>query len=241
MRADVTSMVALARAAPFPTPTTWTAVAQTEPVPGEGVWATLGGWLDSALIPALVAAAVALGVAAARSRREEQERVRRRLADAYQAYADYKEFAYAIRRRDADAPGAERVRISESLREVQSRLSYNLTWTSVEDEELGRTYGALVAEARVVVGGAMTAAWKARPVASDAEMNIGPELVNLSALGPLEDEFAEASRKHVQHVGRGFLRRLLNWRFRRRRVSAVTPGAPGSGSRSGMAGARDSG
>lgn len=191
-----------------PTPTI-TPPAPTSLLPAQDA-GLLEGWLGTALIPALVAAAVALTINAAKGRRDEQARVRTSLAEAYQAVADYKEFAYAIRRRAADAPAAERVRISEALRGVQSRLSYHQTWTRVEDETLGQKYNELVRHARDVVGDAMRRAWNEPPINSDSGMNIGRDLVDLSPLVTHEEDFLRTSRAHVEHVGRGALRRVLH-------------------------------
>ena len=180
------------------------------PVPVLAEKSAFDAFVGSALLPALVAAAVALAVAASKNRREEQARVRKCLAEAYQAYTDYKEFPYAIRRRNAADPGGERVRVSEDIRKVQSSLSYHQTWTRVEAAELGDAYNALVDEARKVVGGAMRLAWTESPVDSDSAMNMGLDIINLTSLATLEKAFLEAAKAHVDDVGRGWISRA--WR-----------------------------
>lgn len=46
-------------------------------------------------------------------------------ADGWAAVQAYKEMAFAIRRRNVDDRAAERVRLSETLREVQRDLAYH--------------------------------------------------------------------------------------------------------------------
>lgn len=185
-------------------------IAPLSPMPAATPPATSGpldGWLGTAILPALVAAAVALAVAAAKDRREEQRRVRQCLAEAYKAYAQYKEFPYAIRRRSDVDPAGERTRLSEALRLVQADIAYHQRWTEVEDDALGPAYNALVAEARRIVGGEMQKAWETPPISTDNQMNMGSS-VNLARLDAFERSFLVASKEHVRQVGRGFLRRL---------------------------------
>ena len=128
---------------------------------------------------------------------EERARIRNTFAAASEAYTAYKEFPYAIRRRRADDPEGERVRLSESLRAVQEKLSYYLAWTEAESAEVGQQYARLVAEARRVAGRAMHDAWNAPPRASDPEMNIPPEVVNLSQLEAAEAQYMQTVRDHL--------------------------------------------
>jgi len=53
-------------------------------------------------------------------RRAERERLRELYAGGWAAVQAYKEMASAIRRRNTDAPAAERVRVSEAMREIQT-------------------------------------------------------------------------------------------------------------------------
>ncbi|CAI7979107.1 conserved hypothetical protein [Frankia sp. Hr75.2] len=164
--------------------------------------AASGGDFTTVVLSAVVFAALVTGIVntvlARRSTRlEERARVRTTLAEAYQAYAAYKEFPYAIRRRRADQPAEERIRLSESLREVQARISYYQAWTQAESPETGAAYNDLVAQVRRIAGGAMQKAWQDPPLDSDQGMNIGPDLVDLSALRPAEQAFINAATSHV--------------------------------------------
>jgi hypothetical protein len=90
--------------------------------------------LSAAVIAALITAAINLWLARRKSREEERARIRNALAEAFQAYASYKEFPYAVRRRRHDQPAEERIRLSEALREVQARLTYFEAWTKTETQ-----------------------------------------------------------------------------------------------------------
>ena len=58
----------------------------------------------------------------------------------------------------------------------------------------------LVAELRKVAGTAMRDAWLAEPLTDDIAMNISPEVIDLSALAPLEQPFTTAVRDHLDSI-----------------------------------------
>ncbi|WP_145883782.1 hypothetical protein [Streptomyces sp. BK340] len=51
---------------------------------------------------------------------------------------------YAIRRRRADQLAEERIRLSETLREIQSDLAYHQAWTLLESPAVGAAFQNLV-------------------------------------------------------------------------------------------------
>jgi len=153
--------------------------------------------ISAAFFAALLTGVINTLLARRSTRLEERARVRSTLAEAFQAYTAYKEFPYAIRRRRADRPAEERIRLSEALREVQGRLSYYQAWTQAESPETGEAYNELVAQVRRIAGAAMQNAWKSPPLDNDQGMNIGPDLVDLGALKPAEQAFIEAATLHV--------------------------------------------
>jgi hypothetical protein len=165
--------------------------------PGASSAGLIGAIISGAFLAAMLAGAVNVWMARRRSREEERARIRNTFAAAFEAYTAYKEFPYAIRRRRPDDPEAERIRLSEALRAVQEKLSYYLAWTQAESVEVGQQYGRLVAEARRVAGGAMHAAWNDPPRASDPEMNIPPEVVDLRQLEAAEVQYMQAVRDHL--------------------------------------------
>jgi hypothetical protein len=169
---------------------------------GGSAWNLGAAVLSAAVIAALITAAINLWLARRKSREEERARIRNALAEAFQAYASYKEFPYAVRRRRHDQPAEERIRLSEALREVQARLTYFEAWTKTENPDMGAAYGALVAELRRVAGGAIRQAWLDPPCADDAGMNISPELVDLSTLIPLEGAYLAAATRHLTNLSR---------------------------------------
>ncbi|MEU3855403.1 hypothetical protein [Streptomyces sp. NPDC029554] len=109
----------------------------------------------------------------------------------------------AIRRRRSDALAEERVRLLETLGEIQVNLSYHLAWTKIESETVGKAYADLIKELRKMAGTAMQATWEAPPIENDSAVNIPPTVIDLSALQPLEAAYIAAVRAH--------LRRLTPW------------------------------
>lgn len=168
--------------------------ANTHPATVSLVWAAL---VSGSAVAAVVGAVVSIWLARRKSREEQLARVRIMLAEAFQAVADYKEFPYAIRRRRHDHASDERVRLSDEMRAVQSRLTFYVEWTRIEDAAVGSAYAKLVRRLRAVAGQACNEAWSAAAITSDAEMNIAREQVDLAALAEFEREFADAASRYV--------------------------------------------
>jgi hypothetical protein len=172
---------------------------------------------SSAFLAALLAATINLLIARHKSRDEERARLRVTFAEAFSAYTEYCEFAYAIRRRRDDDPAGERVRLSEAIREVQARLSHHLAWTELESSEIGQAYKALVDEARRTAGAAMREAWNSSAIATDSQVNVPPGLIDLSGLKPLERRYLDTVAKHLRtstHGGGGKEYREYEFRAR---------------------------
>jgi hypothetical protein len=167
--------------------------------------------LSGAVIAAAVTAVVSTVLARRGTRLEERARVRDTLAEAYRAYADYKEFPYAIRRRRTDQKEAERVRLSEELRKIQSRISYYQAWTQAESPETGAAYNELISAMRRVAGAAMHEAWKLPGLDNDQGMNIGTDRVDLTSLKPAEEKFIAAMETHVAAVTEPWWKRTISW------------------------------
>jgi hypothetical protein len=165
--------------------------------PGASSAGLIGAIISGAFLAAMLAGAVNVWMARRRSREEERARIRNTFAAAFEAYTAYREFPYAIRRRRPDEPEGERIRLSEALRAVQEKLNYYLVWTQAESADVGEQYAKLISEARRVAGRAMHDAWNDPPRATDPEMNIPPELIDLSQLAAAEDEFMQAVRRHL--------------------------------------------
>ena len=185
---------------PAPAPATTVAPAAS----GGGLTAAV---LSAAVVAAIVSGSITTALARRATRLEERARVRTTLAEAYQAYADYKEFPYAIRRRRNDQDGEERIRLSEEVRRVQSRLSFYQAWTRAEDPTTGAAYNDLVGQLRRVAGASMRAAWLEPALNNDAGMNIGPDRVDLSELRTAEEAFLKAAENHVKALTRPWRRR----------------------------------
>jgi hypothetical protein len=146
----------------------------------------------AALIGAGTAAVVNLLGIVAIGIRQDRQRRRELYADALAATLAYREFAYAIPRRRFDARSEERVRISESLREVQRDLARSESLMRIERAQAVSTaYSQLVGETRRVAGGYMRQAWEAEPITEDREMNVAGGL-DFSALQDLERAYLDA-------------------------------------------------
>lgn len=159
-----------------------------------------------ALFAAALAATVAVLLHVLKSRLDERARVRVLYAEAYEWYAAYKEMPYAIRRRRVDDPAAERIRLSETVREIQAKLDHFKTWTALENARVGTAYAALLRELRRVAGTSMHDAWNEPGTDADSAMNMPSGRVDLSPLVPYE----EAYLAEVHHALLPLWRRLLS-------------------------------
>lgn len=201
------------------------ATAPPSPVPepagtsgGGAAW--VGAVIASTVVAAVVSGLVAFVLAWRSHRLDERARVRAAFADAFRACAEYKEMPYAVRRRRADQPGDERVRLSEQLRDIQARLSYYQAWTASECDGVGAAYDTLVTAVRSRAGGAMREAWKGPALDNDPGMNIPPEIIDLRALAEPERAFLAAAANHTKRAGS-----LLRLRHTCDTPTATTPTA----------------
>lgn len=153
--------------------------------------------LIGALLVALILACWNVVLARRKTREEERSRQRTAFAEAMRCAVQYKEMPYATRRRDGGQEASERVRLSEIVRQIQAELSYHASWIRSESGAVATAYDALVAETRSVAGSAMREAWLAPPISTDAEMNIGPGLVDVRGLKRFEDAYTSAVEKHL--------------------------------------------
>ncbi len=173
------------------------------------------GWTVAA-VATLVAAGVSalitvIGLWIA-GRRQARERRRDLYAKALSACMSYREFPYVVRRRQVallgheEIPGAERTRISESLRVVREELSHYTVWLDIEQaDDVADAYRSLVAQTRVVAGGYIRSAWEGPALNNDAGMNQSQPL-DYSGLKPYEDEYLAA------------VQQALSWTYRPRRI-----------------------
>jgi hypothetical protein len=151
-----------------------------------------------ALFAAAVAAVVAMLLHLLKSRADERGRVRLLYAEAYEWYASYKEMPYAIRRRRVDDASAERIRLSETIREIQARLDHFKTWTALENKHVGAAYADLLRELRQVAGTSMHDAWNEPGTDTDTAMNMPVGRIDLSPLVPYEDAYLTEVRRALR-------------------------------------------
>lgn len=116
----------------------------------------LGGSVGAILVSQLFAAA---------------DRRRDNYAEAVAVLLSWCEYPYMIRRRVDDQP-ATLQRLVDHGHELQERLARAEAWVTVESEEMGQTYTALVAHVKADVGPLLKEAWESSAVSTPAEMNL---------------------------------------------------------------------
>lgn len=126
----------------------------------------------SASVAAAVSVAGSFITLLVAGRRDRHNRQRQTFARALAAAIDYREFPYVVRRRRADELATERARISEELRQLQSRLNYFTAWIDVESPSVAPVYRRLVSDTRRVVGPMIRASWSEPPLTGDDQVNI---------------------------------------------------------------------
>ena len=104
--------------------------------------------------------------------RARLDRRRQLYAEAFSACMEYKEFVYVIYRRGKSDPEAERLRISEALRDVQKRMAYHQAWLETESGAVAQAYDKLVKRLREIAGSEMKTAWRTPAITEDKQMII---------------------------------------------------------------------
>lgn len=130
--------------------------------------AAASGADDWKFIVGLATAIVALLALWVTGCRSERARRRELYAGGWAAVQAYKEFAFAVRRRNPKELDAERVRVSEELRGVQKDLAYYTEM--IATERFGRVaaeYRSLVTQTREIAGGLIRDGWNAPPITTD--------------------------------------------------------------------------
>lgn len=138
-------------------------------------------WKFVVTIASVLVAAAAIWVNGYRA-----DRIRRRglYAEAWSAIVRYKEFAFAVRRRDSEHPGAERVRLTTAMSDVQADIAKYQAWISNErSAEVAKRFDEVVATTRRVAGGIVRDSWNKPPIERDSEVH-APEIAD--ALRELE-------------------------------------------------------
>lgn len=149
--------------------------------------------LGSALVAALVAAAVSLASLWWNSRQARLDRQRQLLAEAFAAVAEYQEFPFIVRRRDVTS--SDRSSIHRDLSNVQAALHRYQAMLKVEAPSVAVAYLSLVAETRRVAGAEISKAWGLPAAKDDGNMHVRD--VDLSPLDEHEAAFLSAVRDHL--------------------------------------------
>lgn len=152
--------------------------------------------LQSGVVAALVAAVVSITTLLAGGRRARLDRQRQVFADAFEACAAYREFAFIVRRR-ADDSAEERARITGLLSDVQHRLASLEARVLVEAPRVGVAFSRLVADTRAVAGSLIKSGWDSPPLPADRTGRI--EDVDFTPLDAPQAEYLDAVRDHLGH------------------------------------------
>lgn len=124
--------------------------------------------------------------------RAERQRRRDLHARALAAVIDYGEMPFMIRRRrvEDEHRSAERVRLSDHFSRIKAEISTCQVLLAADgDRKISAAYRKLFSTARETVGQQAHEAWKADPIASDPEMNMGPLHASLAPFRKQLEEF----------------------------------------------------
>jgi hypothetical protein len=128
--------------------------------------------------------------------RSRLDRRRQLYAEAFSACMEYKEFVFVIYRRGKSDPEAERLRISEALRDVQKRMGYHQAWLETESDKVAEAYDMLVRRLRNVAGSEMKAMWRNPPITKDEQMII-EKPIDWKDLGEFEKRYIKTVKREL--------------------------------------------
>lgn len=147
-------------------------------------------WLDATLVVAYMGLFGTLLTIAVNGYKARTARKRDQFAEALSVVLEYWEFPYVVRRRRHDQPEAERIRISEAMRDVQKRLAFHQAWIRTESRRVSKVFDELVVQTRVVIGGQICEAWETAPINDDSQMNISD--VSFDGLSDTRDRYLKS-------------------------------------------------
>ncbi|MDE0268090.1 MAG: hypothetical protein OXI96_03515 [Acidimicrobiaceae bacterium] len=149
-------------------------------------------YVTAALVAALISGTVTIIGYWQTSRLKRQDRQRQLLARALKSVAEYREFAYKIRRRSHEN---DRNVITDALSEVQAQLNLHMATLEIEAPRVATHYKHLVAETKRIVGPQIAAGWDQAPPTTDDDMHVRD--VDLTELETPNAAFINAARKHL--------------------------------------------
>ena len=124
------------------------------------------------------------------------DRRRDMYAEALADCMEYREFPYAIYRRNGEKPAEERTRISEGLKDVQKRIAHHRAWLRTESQSVAEKYDDLVKTMKSVAGEEMKRRWKDKPIKKDVDMTVAPKM-DWGLIDAKEAEYIKAVRKQL--------------------------------------------
>ncbi|MEV4415594.1 hypothetical protein [Catellatospora sp. NPDC049609] len=184
------------------------AMANTEPAQAPAITIVLS-ILGSSVVAGLIGTVLGNTRANATARRE-------RYAQAARTLVAWAEYPYRIRRRTGD-DAATLTALADRGHALQEQLAESRAWIAAESQAISEVFDNCHREITTLVGPACGAAWKAAPVTTGAEMNLG----NFGPRG-VEVIVARMERAVIYRFG---LRRLMwrRWVIQRLRRRSCLP------------------
>lgn len=176
------------------------------------------GWLTSAILAALVSAAVAIATVAWNGRRNRLDRQRQLFAEALGAVMAYREYVFIVRRRPSD-DAETRHAITSDLSRTQAQLNTFRGQLLIEAPRVGHSYEELASATRRIVGPLIHDAWNTPPITRDSQVH-APD-VDYSPLAAYDAGYLSAVADHLSVIWAP-----LHARLRRRPVEASPHPAP---------------
>ncbi|MEX0992209.1 MAG: hypothetical protein WD004_08085 [Actinomycetota bacterium] len=143
-----------------------------------------------------VAALVAVAGYLVNQRLARRERKSTMFASAIEATVAYQEMPYRVRRRPPD-DASERMRLVNSMSDVQEKIAFHQAWIATESEQVAEKYKVLVDAVRREAGEHMRQAWLQPAISSDADVNMAEPLLCPEA-DRAREQCVEGMRKHLR-------------------------------------------
>jgi hypothetical protein len=154
-------------------------------------------WFTSAILAALVSAAVAIATVAWNGRRNRLDRQRQLFAEALGAVMAYREYVFIVRRRPSD-DAETRHQITSELSRTQAELNTFRGQLLIEAARVGHSYEELVGATRRIVGPLIHQAWDTMPITSDSAVH-APD-VDYSPLASYDAAYLSAVADHLSVI-----------------------------------------
>lgn len=152
--------------------------------------------METALLVAVIGAAVGLVLNLLNQRQNALERRRRACADALADALRWLELPYRIRRRTDDnleTLGA----LAGRIHDLQERHEFHASWLRIEVPRAHESYAALIAGVRANAKDSMRDAWELPPIDKAADMNLMAAFPRLPGVDDLTVSFSDTVKAEL--------------------------------------------